>query len=428
MEHVASLERGARLVDRPELKPLEKYAGERLTSVSYVSKAMMAQVGTTKEDIDQLKAEVMKLATGFELTADQRARIARDLDEMARDVKKLIPEPGAMLSFAFLTRRGQESYTYDWSESLSADSSKPLTILNHAGGSPILLLAGRTRYQPEHYQLLVKWLKKGSGYFEEFGVPMLDEKGKDMYKLFTRIGHPLLERVDRATGMMLLPALADGQSALVLDARLSSKQWHKAMPEADTPLPLPELAFVFSVSDADLLRKAMKEYHAIANDAIAKIRELGVGEIPAGFKIPEPNTRELRNGTAYYYPLPKDWGLDERLVPTAGLSDRMLALTLSHDHADRLLTRTPLNVQGGPLGDLERPRSGAVYLNVPAFLDAAKPWVAYLFKVVEGEEEHLKQVLVVMDVLKVLRSYASSTYTEGGATVTHSEAVIEDVK
>ena len=41
---------------------------------------------------------------------------------------------------------------------------------------------------------------------------------------------PLIERLGRTTRDMLLPASADGQIGLVIDTKLASKQFVKAMP------------------------------------------------------------------------------------------------------------------------------------------------------------------------------------------------------
>src|SRR5207245_8991171 len=111
-------------------------------------------------------------------------------------------------------------------------------------------------------------------YVEDFVVPRLDEAQKGQYEQVMKMFHPLLERLDKATGTMLLPALKDGQTAFVLDAKSESKQWHQMMPASDKPLPLLEPALVFGVSDAELLKKAMTEYRAIISEAISKLRDM----------------------------------------------------------------------------------------------------------------------------------------------------------
>ena len=144
--------------------------------------------------------------------------------------------------------------------------------------------------------MLVKWLKVGNGYLEEFVVPNLKGEEKEKFEKFSKAMQPLLKRLDEATGKMLLPALADGQVAFVLDAKLTSKQWIQQMPKSDKPLPMLEPAVVAGVSDAALLEKAIGEYRAIVNEFIAKLRELEPKADIPDFKIPEPDIRKVAAG------------------------------------------------------------------------------------------------------------------------------------
>ena len=200
----------------------------------------------------------------------------------------------------------------------------------------------------------MKWLKTANGYFEDIVLPKLDDNQKAMYKQIADIAHPALERLDRATGTMLIPALKDGQSAFVLDAKMESKQIHQQLPAWDKAMPIPEPAIVLGVSDAALLRKAFSEYRAIANDLIADVRKL-MPNIPE-FQVPDPQTQKVKSGTLYYYPLPPDLGLDKQIVPNAGLADHVAVASLSLAHSERLLAATALKVNNGPLADLDKPR------------------------------------------------------------------------
>jgi hypothetical protein len=231
--------------------------------------------------------------------------------------------------------------------------------------------------------------------------------------------------------------MKDGQSAFVFDARLKSKQWFGGMPEAKQELPLPEIAFVFGVSDAGLLKKAFTEYRDIINDAL-QIASNATGGIFGKLELPPPQTRQVKGGTIYFYPLPNQLiGLDERIVPNAGLSAHVLALALSVEQTERLLANRPLKAKSAVLDDLKRPLASAVYFDWAGFVDAATPWVVYALQQAVPDEGNptpfdkasiIKQVRTVLDVLKVIRSYSSVTYFDGNVLVTHSETVIEDVK
>jgi hypothetical protein len=437
--------RGSKLADRPEFKRLTPFASRRITSIGYVSQAMRAELGTKKKDVDDWIATANKYLNDAGLPEEVRARARKDLKELAKDVKSLIPEIGASLSFSFLTDRGQESYSFEWGEHPSVDSSKPLSLLGHCGGNPILALVGRSKYTPQNYRLLVKWLKVAYGYVDEFVIPRLDDDKREQYERFSKIAFPLLQRLDRTTAERLLPALADGQAGLVLDAKIRSKQWIRGIPASDEALPMLEPAIIFGVSDAALLKQAMSDYRSIVNDALTQVRE-AVPIIPA-FEIPEPKTMKVKSGTLYFYPLPQFIGLDPQIVPNAGLSAHVAALTISKQHSERLLSRTPLYVSGGPLADANRPLAGAFYCDWPGFVDAVTPWVDFGLHAAgpkplaglldeseegsgkgENEGEGLrKQVHAFLSVLKVLRGGTSAAYLEDGILVTHSETVFKDL-
>jgi hypothetical protein len=424
------------LAGRPELKSLERHAGERITSVSYVSQALRARLSTSKESIDELAKHANEALKEAGLPPTLQDKISKDLASLATDVKSLIPTAGAMMSYAFLNGRGQESFTYDWSEARSADASKPLTLLHHVGRSPILAVVGRSKPAPEQYQLLVKWIKVANGYFEELVLPRLDENQKAQYEQVTKVVYPFLQKFDKITSTLLLPSLQDGQQAFVLDGKLESKHWQQQLPTTDKPMPMLEPAVLLGVSDAGRLRKAVGEYRTIVNELIAKLHELN----PAveDFQIPEPETHKAGGGTLYFYPVREELGLDMQIVPNAGLSDHVAVLSLSLSHGQRLLGNHPLKVDGGPLADLSRPRTGAVYFDWPALVNTLSPWVQIAGQLAAQQQpeganavpnlkEILPQIETFLEVAKCFRTYTSSTYVEDKALVTHSEVVVKDL-
>ena len=114
---------------------------------------------------------------------------------------------------------------------------------------------------------------------------------------------PLLGRLDKATRNVLIPALADGQTGLVIDAKLTSRQFLKALPPTEQPLPMLEPAIVVGVSDAAKLKRAFTEYYAVADDFVEILKGIEKSDIPKDFKLPRPRVYRLRQGTAYGYRL-----------------------------------------------------------------------------------------------------------------------------
>jgi len=427
---------GKRLTDQPELKPLVRAADRRLTGISYTSKAMAASSQMNQKDIDRLSLLARQGLEAAGVPAEKRKAIEKDVIYLATTMKTNMPEPGASLSFSYLSERGYEGYTYHYALAPELDGSKPLTLLDHVGGDPILAAVGRSKGALDQYRILSKWIKTAYGHAEPVIVGKLDKEQKEKYQQVSKSVLPLLKRLDEITGKMLLPALADGQAGFVIDGKWKSKQWHKDMPASDKALPMLELGVIVGVSDAELLEKAMKSYRKVVEDALAKAKELAPpGEVPP-IKIPDPEVKSVKGSKLYVFSLPAEWKLDPQVMPTAGLSAKVGVIAVSAEHAERLLARKPLKIEGGPLADSKRPLAGATYFNWPAFVDAVGPWVMFgveksgLVRMFgEGAEtktDILKQVRTVLDVLKVFRISTSATYIEDGVLITHSEMVIRD--
>jgi hypothetical protein len=440
-DHLAKLGQGALLVDRPELKPLAPFAAKRLTGVAFVSGDLRSAAGTTKKDVEKLTTSAAELLKQLELDKPLEKRILTDVKSFIADVKRYVPDIGSAMAFSFLTDRGVEGYAYDWSENLFVDASQPLTLVDHVGGDPLAALVVRGKYDPGQWDLLVKWTQIGYGYFQEFGLPQLEPDQRAAFDKGADIALPLLGRFANATRDLLLPSLSDGQSALVIEAKISSRQWHKEMPKAAKPLPMIEPALVLGVSDAKWLKQAVTEYLAIANKAIVEIRNANPQAIPADFQLPPPEKSESKLGESYAYPLPAEAGLDPRLVFNAGLSKNLAVFTIVRDQTQALLEQKPLELPKA-LGDTKRPLAAVAWFNWVALVEAVMPWVDYAVSAggrqttEDGEDEAdvnpqnqfiLDQVHAVVNVMKVLRSYASVTYAEGKALVVHSELHFRDL-
>lgn len=434
-ECVAKLGGGKSLATRKEFAPLEKFAEKRLTSLAYVSESFATQLGSSDKDIDGLVefAEQMLPAAG--LGEEKEKRILKDAKALADDLKRAFPKPGAAMGFTFLTARGTEGYAYDWGGHPELDGSKPLGLLNHLGGSPIMAYVSRGRVDAGAYEGLVKWIKVGYGYFEEFALPEMDDDDREQFRAFTKQAMPILKRADAATRRLLVPALADGQLALVLDAKFTSRQFHEAMPPMPRPMPMIEPAVVLGTSDAKALAKAMDEYREVFNAFWALAREMEPGGIPP-FEVPPPESEKIKGGTVYFYRLPEELGLDAKIVPNAGLSKTVAVVTASKGHSQRLLTPTPLAAGGVLEGADQRALASAVIFDWAGLVRAATPWVDFAAEMIVREQMPdpemgkmvLEQVRTALEVLQCLKGYTSESYFEEGALVTHSLTEFQDVK
>jgi hypothetical protein len=434
LECLEQFGKGKRLLDRAEFKPLENFVDSRLISIGYVSEEMNEQLNNQSAQIDDALKVADKLLPLAKLPDQQNERIRKDVEALAKDVKSLVPDVGALMGFGFLSERGVENYQYAWGEHERLDGSKPLGLLQHIGGNPILGVVSRAKVDANVYEGMVKWAKVGYGYFDEFAMPKMPEAEREKVKKFLANALPLIERMDKANRTMLMPALADGQSALVIDGKLQSSHFIKSLPATDKPMPMVEPAIVMGVTDANLLKQGLGEYREVINGLIDAVRQIEGAHVPEEAKIPEPQTTEGPLGTIYAFPLPKQWGVDEKIVPNIAVSNEVLVMSTSKDHAERLLKATPLAV-GGLLEKTDRPLAAAVWLNWVALVDAATPWVDFgMTRAAASKgvgEDQLKpiaqQVHTGLEVLKALRSITSERYMEGEALVNHTLMEIHDV-
>jgi hypothetical protein len=425
-----------RLIDRIEFKPLEKYADKRLTNIGYVSKDFLEQVNNNAKTIDDLRDFLDQMVPLAHFPEGQSNQIAKDIGSLAVDLKNTLPKLGAIMGFDFLTDNGYEGYQYNWGTHPYMDGSKPLGLLSHVGGNPILGIVGRRKVSIEHYDILAKWGKIGWKYMEELALPRLPAEDRPKVEAFLTELKPLLSRLNTATRDMWIPALADGQIGLVIDAKLNSKQLHQSMPVLQKEMPFIEPALLVGVSNPDLLKKAIGEFRGVYNDLIDLI---GKQDAPPDFKAnivhfkwPEAKVEKIAGGSLYAYPLPDQWGVDKNIIPNAGISDNVAVITLSTAQTDRLLKETPLKV-GGVLAKTDRPLAIAAWFDWTELVGAVTPWVNYALEQIPEEQMAgqkqlvISQARTILEVLSTIKCFTSETYIEDNTLVHHSLLEIHDL-
>ncbi|MCE9551929.1 MAG: hypothetical protein K8T91_00930 [Planctomycetes bacterium] len=457
-DHLAAWGKGPALADHPKLKVLSDKGKQRFTSASYISERLSQSTGFLPRDVDNMMSFGEKVLPAAKLSEEDQKQIMADARQLADEIKADMPKHDALVGFAYITPQGIESYQYDWSQNKLIDGSKTLPVLTHLGANPLLAFAMRAHHRPENYERMVKVLAKGRMYFEKYGLTRLDDRDKENYKVISDIAFPILTRLDKVNREMLLPALADGQIAMVVDAGLKAKKWHDKMPATGEETAIPMPALVLGVADAGLMDKALGEYRQIINDLITKVRPLAPGA--PDIQIPPAEQKKVADGaTIYYYPLADKIGLNKQLAPNSGLSEKFFVMSFSPRLTVSLLKSQPLAAAAeGPLAAvIDRPLAGAVVFDFPQLVDLTLPWVnegvrEYVRQMERAIEQNLgdpadgdgqaddkplvdspailatlAQVKQVGELLKAMRGVTSATYIEGGAKVTHRQIRFQDV-
>jgi hypothetical protein len=450
-DHLEKLGKGAVIADQPSIKRLEKHAGERLASIEFVSKAFMESVGSAQKTIEDMAAAADVGLMQAKVSEEHRKLIVDDIRKL--DLARYMPQPGDKAGATFLTGRGYECYSYSDSTQPMMDSSKPLGILNHVGGNPMVMVASRSKQNIKDYEDGVAWLKETVKHVEAVAEEKSKPEDWEKYQEVRKRAVMLFERLDQANREHLYPALADGQGAFVLDFTAKSKQWVNKMPKSPKDLPMLELAFIAGVSDAERLRQAVSAYIDAGVEAYKIVREIHPDDVPE-LKLPTAKVSEISGGGKLYsYPLPKKWGIDSQVAVNAGLTDKFVAVSTMPKTTERLLQE--MTPEFDTSIKLDRPAAMVSHVEIAKLIDSIRPWIDYGIDVATGKLKPPKddsddeagedkpeepnpatmqlgfivpQIHQLLDVGTALRSVTSVTYEEGGVWVTHTETHIRDLK
>lgn len=450
--HLEGLGQGELLYDRAEMAPVRDAADTPITEVAYVASDFIDQLSAIDRQMDQLVTMSKQFAPMLLATAPQlQQELIADVEKAAEYVKQHAPKPGSYSAYSFMTPAGFESYSYGWSGESALEASRNLPIVKHVGGNPIAFYAARGKSDPEDFEALATVVSRLAYYGEQIALQQFSESQLAAYEKLKADFMPLVERFGQVTREKLVPAFADSQSALVLDAKSKSTSWVRQMPPAEKELPVLELGLVMGVSDVNLIKEAFSEYFDIVQQGLDTLHEVSTGELSDTFPNPvpkielaKPATKEVDGGTVYYYALPEQAGLDKQVAPNAGLSEEVLAASVLPRFTARLLAETPLQATG-PLADTDRPLGAAFQCNFAGLLDAVSPWIDYVMatmgmSVTAQARQGMgmaggnplanigQQIDDVIEVLKCFRGVSGVTYKEGDAMVTHAEWRFEDLE
>lgn len=419
------------LVTRSEMAKIEPYADKPITDITYVSKELVSLNFAFQKDVQagykHAKKGLDKIGQDFGLSQEEKDQIISDLEELGTQLKSVLPKPGAMAAVAFLTDEGQEQYMFSWTT--CGASEKPLELLNHVGGSPLLAIVSVCPLDVETYDAMVHWVNVGWGYFNKYGLPHMPEKKRKHIKEAVELFGPIVTALHETTREKFLPAFG-GEFAIQADAELKLS----SIPKVNKTMPMIEPAIILSVKDSDLMHDAITSYWEIFEDAI-KLAGTKCEKM-AKFKLPEPATVKDDVSTMYVFSLPSKCPVSGEVKPTVGLGKDTLVFAATPDAAKRLMTKTPLAC-GGVLSDAKKPRLSASYFAWKDLVTAGTPWVMFgVDKAIEECKDGQcplppdairSQAKTILEVLAVLQTITVETYRDGKVTVQHSKATIKDI-
>jgi hypothetical protein len=435
------------LLDTPPFAKLKAHKDKPLTGLAYVSDALadlnQESAASGFRMLNQAADEAIKQAA---LPAEAAADTRQLLAKAEKDLGRRLPEPGPWLAFSFLTDRGYEGYAWDWARNQPFDGSRRLDLLEHVGGAPLAAVVSRIKSDPALVDDLTALASGGWGLFMKHGLPRADEDDRERVEAFDEHVVPLGKKFMEVLRAKLVPAVADGQVGLVIDAKTKTTRVQRDLPASAEPLPLLEAAIVLPLADPKLFREGLSDLFTLADDLVAAARKMAPDAVPAGYEVPEPEKAKVAAGSIWSFALPES-GLDEQLRPAIGVGDKAAVFALVPAQAGRLLAAGRLET-GSQLATFEEPLAGAAALDFAGLVDAVRPWVVYLTRYgcvqqrdgrVDADEElaaedetaeareALAHVTVALEVVKCLRAATAETSITDEATVTHWRNVIRDL-
>lgn len=434
------------LLDLPVFAPLRADAGRPLTAVSYVSESFADAVANPEAGLDSMVAALDGLESVDELPEEAVDDIRGLAERAAGEYGRRLPQPGPWMGYSFLTDQGYEGYAWNWSRNQPFDGDRRLDLLEHVGGAPLAVLATRIKSDQAAFEAAVGIAAAAWQLGLEHGRPSMGDDERKSFDAWAERLTPFAARLASTLRDKVIASLADGQVALVLDAKGRAAKPQRRLPSSSEPLPIVEPGIVLPVADPKLFKDGLNDLFALADEFTEAVRELEPSSMPEHYRIPEPDRAKSDGGSVWSWAL-ANAGLDDQIRPAIGVGEEVVVLSLVPKQAGRMLAESGLET-GTQLTKFEEPLAVAAAVDVAGLIDAARPWVVYLTRYGcvqerEGEvdprrelsaadetpeaKDALEHVAVILEALKSLRVAVAETSYREGALVTHWRNVIRDM-
>ena len=422
LDHLKRLGQEEPLADHADLARLRDCGPQRYTSITYAASDFRTAAAAGPRQLAGLTEWLETSAgDGEDLSDDTKAKVAEALAALEDDLEKKRPQQEALLAYSYLTETGYEGYRYD---TVSADEhpDRPLNVLRHVGREPLAVLAHHDWIgDVDDYDQLSQQLAENLIKLQQ-AIDLEDVEAQFMWNHY----QGLIWQLDAIAREKIVPALADGQAAFVFAAADRSPQWHPEMPASAKPLALPELGFVVETNNPELLIEGIEDAYATLEELI----EL-TGETTDEFPPLAAQVEETPAGRIYSVPIwPELTKIDPNLLaPSAGFSDRWLALALRPKTVETLLKPTgwkpPVQATSDPRGLI-----AVAHFDLGRTVQVGLDWFDYAEQLSAPLSDEDQAILTAyraaLNLAACLRSYTRTCQAEGDEKVTHSVWHFED--
>ena len=462
-DHLRKLGAGPLLIDAPQLEQLRaaRTSGQPICLAGYRSTEFARMTSFTwsgwartasyflNQAIAGAESELLSEAEKLELMKNFEA----ESEQCARELEALESKPGASLAYGLLTGNGIEGFSIEFDQPAESQHSQPLQLPNQLSSPPLLAVFNRNQAGAEHWKIMGRYLGKLFSGLEHYGPLLAEdlERAEIAAIVLERLA-PLLQSLSQATLGELLPEMAGREWGLVVDFSLTRNRWHREMPSANDPLPMPGAVMLMQFQNAAVAQQVGAVYLSAARKLLQDVKEFSSGNIPNSLEIPDPKKQSLPFGEAYSFPLSTAFGLTPDWSLHAVINEKLIAIGYFPEQTARLLQ--PLSERGrnqnansdsarnswlfGPAGENASPTSGLLCFDNRQLADAVEAWLNYGLEQAKADgqsldmaiaaetedlnltEEELRETLAVaFKFYRTFAGFSSRSYRQENTSVRH---------
>lgn len=377
------------LIDTPLLEPVRTHP-HPITFLSHQSDAMAAADFEIRLNHFFMKNVFPVLADLFAYEDDPfdsgnafpfLDALEEDLAWLDDEIKQHVPTYQGSLAFTSLVEQGLQGIQLPRTKPVLLDGTQPLSILEHCGKDPFLLLARRHQYHPEWFQLSRKVVKHARKYVElAITEGWLDDADTREWTLMLKEGYPILNSLADLIEQKFLPVTKPGQFAWVLTegATMDPSPFLDSLSPTDTntPLRLPAFAWICETEDSSKMIDGWIGIFSLLDRTLALAAKLAPDVIPSGLSIPRPMHQQSTIMERYHYPIPAEWKLPSDLVPQACFEGPFFLAGFSDQQMTALRSQVPLDIAQRGLTPREA-CAGFAYLDAGRLAKWLTPWVRF---------------------------------------------------
>lgn len=305
--------------------------------------------------------------------------LPEDLHWLDEQIAQHVPKFRGQTAVSVARPDGMESWVQYRTESVIWDSQPKLPILEHLGGKPLSFIAARRQYHPEYFQTCRLIAQKAHTYLEkmaDLGV-LDDEDDEEKLDTFLEDGWPLLVKFADIIEQDIIPSTKDGQFALVLtESNVKAKKYANDMIESKQDLPLPEFAKIVGTNDSVKLVDGFEKLYGLGDEIAEFIHEIDPDAVAEGFAVPRPESRSNPAGQNFFYPLPKEIGIPESILPQSLFAKDFAYFTYSGPQLTSILKPTPLTDTSSFIKE-HKSIAAVMYVDFGRIFAQFKPWAIY---------------------------------------------------